>query len=517
MTGSETVADVLAFWSTNTPKRVFLVFDPIDADPRTFTYGQMWDCACAAARMITGLGVARGDRFAVVLENGPEFFAYWFGAALTGTVLVPVNPASTADDLRYYFEHAECRAVVCCAANHETVETAWPRASSMIVTVDRVPESSAVTTSSAVAGGVCASDVLAIMYTSGTTSRPKGVMVTHANYLSAGHTVADHLRIRPDDRWMVVLPLFHANAQYYCAMSALVSGASVAVSARFSASRWGEQARRHEATLASLFAAPIRMILAAPAQRGDGDNRLRATVFAQNLTDDQIARFEGRFDVPLVQLYGMTETIAPPLMNPLYGRIDNQTIGLPTAPNRVRVIGHDGSDAAPGEIGELLVGGVVGETLMAGYLDDEQATAEVFLDGWLHTGDLVELRPDGYVAFKDRAKDMIKRSGENVAAAEVERVINTHPAVFESAVIGLPDPVYDEAIVALVVLHDADAGLDAAELMQFCAARLPRGKVPDAIEFIDALPRTSVGKIRKHVLRETRLATHGHRSFDKCG
>jgi crotonobetaine/carnitine-CoA ligase len=113
---------------------------------------------------------------------------------------------------------------------------------------------------------------------------------------------------------------------------------------------------------------------------------------------------------------------------------------------------------------------------------------------------------------------MIKRSGENVAAAEVERVINTHPDVFESAVIGLPDPVHDEAIVALVVLHDAaDAGLDATELMQFCAARLPRGKVPDTIEFIDALPRTSVGKIRKHVLRESRLAADGHRSFDKCG
>ena len=508
-TGSCTIAGLLGFWSRTTPDAPFIVFDPLDGDPQEFSYRDVWVLAVRAAEVLSSLGLRRGERFAVVLGNRPEFFAYWFGAALTGTVFVPVNPASTADDLQYYFDHADCLAVVCAEDSRETVENAWRGAHSAIIVAGRQtpaphtsnawrnPEADSVST-----------DPLAIMYTSGTTSRPKGVVVTHANYLSAGRTVAEQLRIRPDDRWLVVLPLFHANAQYYCAMSALVSGASMVIAARFSASRWGDQVRSHGVTLASLFAAPIRMILAAPVQPGDHVNWLRAVVFAQSLTEQQLDQFENRFSTTLLQLYGMTETMAPPFMNPLYGRIDNATIGLPTAANRARIVADDGSDVLPGESGELLIGGVSGETLMAGYLDDEQATAETMVDGWLRTGDLAERRSDGYVVFTDRAKDMIKRSGENVAAAEVERVINTCPEVFESAVIGVPDPLRDEAIKAFVVLQESSREVTETDLIAFCARTLPRGKVPDVIEFVADLPRTSVGKIRKQALRGTASAVH---------
>ncbi|CAA0083057.1 Crotonobetaine/carnitine--CoA ligase [Mycolicibacterium vanbaalenii] len=506
-TGECTVAGLLDFWSRTTPDAPFIVFDPLDDDPHEFSYRDVWVLAVRAAEVLSSLGLRRGDRFAVALGNHPDFFAYWFGAALTGTVFVPVNPASTADELQYYFQHAKCRAVICSTTNRDTVKNAWAGAPSAIVVADRQTRT---TTPNfcAIPVGLTPDEPLAIMYTSGTTSRPKGVVVTHANYLSAGHTVAEQLRIRPDDRWLVVLPLFHANAQYYCTMSALVSGASLVVSARFSASRWGDQARSHGVTLASLFAAPIRMILAAPVQAGDHTNWLRAVIFAQCLTDQQLGRFENRFSTTLLQLYGMTETMAPPLMNPLYGRIHNQTIGLPTAANRVRIVADGGSDALPGESGELLVGGVAGETLMTGYLDDEQATAETIVDGWLRTGDLVERRDDGYVVFTDRAKDMIKRSGENVAAAEVERVINTCPQVFESAVIGIPDPLRDEAIKAYVVLQDGSSEVSESSLIEFCSRTLPRGKVPDVIEFVADLPRTSVGKIRKQALRATAGAVH---------
>ncbi|WP_281173966.1 AMP-binding protein [Mycobacterium genavense] len=330
--------------------------------------------------------------------------------------------------------------------------------------------------------------------------------------------MAGQLRMRADDRWLVVLPLFHANAQYYCVMSALVTVVSVAVTARFSASRWGAQVRSLGATLASLFAAPIRMVLAAPEFREDADNSLRATVFAQNITQAQLTQFQNRFDCPLLQLYGMTEAIAPPLMNPLYGPSDSMSIGLPTETGRVRVVDESGRDVVPGETGELLIGGIPGQTLMAGYLADDATMGQTITDGWLRTGDIVRKRSDGFLVLHDRAKNMIKRAGENVAAAEVERVIDAHPGVHESAVIGVPDQVRDEAIKAFVVPnnHGRD-NADEDELIEFCTYHLPRGKVPDQVEIVAQLPCTAVGKIRKDLLIKHSGTAHGVGQWSRAG
>ena len=284
-------------------------------------------------------------------------------------------------------------------------------------------------------------------------------------------------------------------------MSALVTGASVAMAAKFSASGWGRQAAELGATLASLFAAPIRMILASAERPHDRGNRLRATLFAQNLTVAQAADFCRRFGTPLLQLYGMTETIAPPTCNPLYGEQRPESIGPPIAGVRLRVVGEDGHDVPAGAPGELLVGGQPGRTLMAGYLNRPDATEQALRDGWLHTGDLVRVDANGYLYFVDRAKDMIKRAGENVAASEVERVLNEHPGVFESAAVGVPDAIRDEAIVVHVVRKPA-ASVTEQELAAWCTERLARFKVPSAIRFTGELPRTSVGKIRKEVLRQ---------------
>ena len=346
------------------------------------------------------------------------------------------------------------------------------------------------------------------MYTSGTTSRPKGVLVTHANYLHVGEVVAQHLRVTPDDRMLITLPLFHANAQYYSTMSALVTGSGVIVMARFSASRWASVAKSHQATLASLFAAPIRMLLAQPRNEEDARNQLRAVLFSQNVTEEQLAEFEERFDCPLLQLYGMTETIAPPTLNPLYGERRNMTIGRPTLGARLRVVGEDGAEVKDGEVGELLVGGEPGTTLMAGYLGDDDATRAALVDGWLRTGDNVRVDEAGYLHFVDRAKDMIKRAGENVAASEIESTLNSHPAVFESAAIGVADAMRDEAIAAFVVLAN-EASVTENELTEWCASRLAAFKVPGSIEFVDSLPRTSVGKIQKEELRLSRASGRG--------
>jgi crotonobetaine/carnitine-CoA ligase len=411
---------------------------------------------------------------------------------------VPTSPLSTADEVGYVIEHSDCKVSI----TRPDLRTAVAGAQSS----DRILEPPILFRSddseSRYSGKERAGplDVASVMYTSGTTSRPKGVLVTHANYLYAGEVVAQHLRLRPEDRWLIVLPLFHANAQYYSTMSALVTGASVAVIERFSASRWGAQAARHGATVASLFAAPIRMILAHPETSEDQGNPLRAVIFSQNVTEDQLAEFERRFGAPLLQLYGMTETIAPPTLNPLFGERRNMSIGRPTLPARLRVTRRDGSDVAPGETGMLLVHGEPGRTLMVGYLEDEAATANAIRDGWLHTGDNVREDADGYFHFIDRSKDMIKRAGENVSAGEIEAVLDSHPGVFESAAIGVPDPVRDEAVKVFVVRAPGESPTE-PELLDWCRERLARFKVPEAVEFVDELPKTAVGKIQKERLR----------------
>jgi crotonobetaine/carnitine-CoA ligase len=204
----------------------------------------------------------------------------------------------------------------------------------------------------------------------------------------------------------------------------------------------------------------------------------------------------------------MTETIGQPLMNPLHYRRKSQSIGLPALGYACDVVDEGGRAAPAGTVGQLLVRGELGVSLMKGYFKDPDATAATYKQGWLHTGDNVRVDEEGYFYFVDRGKDMIKRAGENVAASEVEEVLKQHPAVFDVAVIGVPDPIRDEAIKAFVILKEGEAVTEAA-LVDWCRERLARFRVPEFLEFRPEFPRTSVGKIQKHLLRREEMAKRG--------
>ena len=285
---SDTVAGLLRRHAAD-PDRIFAVLP----EGHTITYSEQFARSSGVAASLRRRGAQPGDRIHVQLPNCPEFFDIWFATALSGTVLVPTNPQSSADELRHILDDAAPVVSIRSAAEVDEMRSGtW-------------------TTPAADTDGE-PGRVAAILYTSGTTSRAKGVIVTEANYVVAGNAVADHLAVTAADRWLIVLPLFHANAQFYCTMSALARGASLTLPPRFSASGWAGQARTMHATLSSLFAAPVRMIRASPAQPLDGHSRLRAVLFAQNLTATGAATFERRFGTRLVQLYGMTETVLPP-------------------------------------------------------------------------------------------------------------------------------------------------------------------------------------------------------------
>jgi len=508
--GHRNLSDLLEYRATAMPDKTFVIFDDMAGQVTPLTYAAFEEQTNRVAHLLRALGIQRGDRINLHLPNCLEFLYIWFGAAKLGAVIMPSNIASPATELEYLVGHSESRLIFVKETHREVAEEVKARCSCVerILLCGGSSASDFPQLADLMAGQpstrprvpIEPTDEAAILYTSGTTARPKGVVVTHANYLYAGETVAKAIALRPDDRHFVVLPLFHGNAQYYSTLSTLVTGASMALMARFSASQFFDQCIRYECTVTSLFAAPIRMLLAQQRTQAHRNNRLRVVLFAQNITEAQLAEWHERFGAPLLQLWGMTETMGPPLMNPFAQERRNLSMGLPAMGYQVSLVDESGAPTPLGGIGQIVVRGEPGLTLMKGYFKNPQATAETIRKDWLWSGDNARQDEEGYFYFVDRAKDMIKRSGENVAASEVESVILQHPKVFDCAVIGLPDVLRDEKIMACVVLHKG-AQTTPEEIIAWCRQRLASFRVPEIVEFREELPRTSVGKIQKHLLR----------------
>jgi crotonobetaine/carnitine-CoA ligase len=492
---------ILAGGADRHPDRELLVYEHDDATVTTYTWSDVAAEVRVAAARLSAHGVGAGDRVVVHLPNRPQFVFVWLALGRLGAVMVPTNLASSPPELAYIAGHSGAVLAVGDRAGWDELAAAADRQGIPVADWD-APHEPRPHPDAAVEQDPLREH--AVIYTSGTTARPKGVRVTAGNYVYAGEVYASALRVAPVDRTLTVLPLFHANAQYYSVMGALVSGATILLMPRFSASRWPGQVVRHRATLANLFGAPLRMLLACGVLEGWSCDHLRAVMFAQSLTDAEAEQWEALTGVPLIQGYGMTETIGPPLMNSLGEPRRVSAVGRPTLGYRIRLVAEDGRPVRDGEPGELLVGGEPGVSLMAGYLDDPDATEAAMNGGWLRTGDILRLDADGLYTFVDRRKDLIKRAGENVAASEVEAVLLAHPAVRDAAVFGIPDAIRDEEIVACVTVVEPVA---ASALVDWCRGRLAAFRVPGRIVVVDEMPRTPVGKIQKHVLRGDVLAT----------
>lgn len=350
-------------------------------------------------------------------------------------------------------------------------------------------------------GDTASLDLAAVAFTSGTTGRPKGVEITQANYAFCGKVMAEAADLHADHRWLVVLPLFHANAQYYSFASAIWAGASVALMPAFSASRFLSQAKRHQATHASLFAAPMRMMLARGAEPVER-LRLEHCWFAQNVTSEQHAQLAELMGCAPRQLYGMTETIPAVLSDRLDELADPLSMGRVTPGCAVQVQDEDGNEAADDEVGEVAVAGEPGISLFRGYMDDPETTSASFRNGWFLTGDRARRDDHGRHYFAGRHSEILKVAGENVSVVEIEQHLAKHPDVLEAAVVGCPDAMRDEVPVGYVVAADPSAPPSEESLRRWCEERLSKPKRPQSFMLLDELPRTSVGKIRKFLLTE---------------
>ncbi|WP_055478511.1 AMP-binding protein [Sphaerimonospora mesophila] len=481
------------------PEHPFLIWEGPDGSVTRWTYAEFDALVDRVAGGLRARGVSYGSRLSLALRNSPAFVAIWLACAKLGAAMVPSDPSSTAPELAAHMRRTAAVLGVCAPERAGAFREA---ASPGGVPVVEVSEADVTLDTLSADPPIWREPPsprapLGLMFTSGTTSAPKCVVVTQANYAFAGDVMAAASALRPDDRQLVVLPMFHANAQYYSFAPAIAVGASVALMHTFSASGFLAQAARHKATHASLFAAPIRMILARGGSPLEGLGLVNCW-YAQNLTDDQYDQISALLGCRPRQLYGMTETIPAVLTNRAVAPVPH-AMGRPTLGCAVTVVSETtGLPVTPGEVGEILVGGEPGTTLFAGYLDDPETTAACFRDGWFVTGDRGGVDADGNVYFAGRGGDVLKVAGENVSVVEIEAVLAGHPGVFEAAVVGEPDPIRDEVPVAYVVPRGG-ARLD--DLDGWCAERLAKSKRPVRFEVVDALPRTSVGKVRKFLLK----------------
>jgi len=486
--------------------RSFLVYEAPDGSVTSWTYEAFGEVVDEVALDLAERGVESGDAVHLALRNGPPFVAIWLACMQLGAWIVPSDPMAKTPEL--LDQMSRTRPVVGFCEHDRRCEYLGASTELVMSTVVIAETSSEfgwlgvrVGDSSERLAPVPVEPTAraAVMFTSGTTGQPKGVEVTQANYAFAGHTMAKASSLTHDDRQIVVLPLFHANAQYYSFASAICVGASVALIHHFSASGFLGQCARHGATAASLFAAPIRMILA----RGDAADAvtLRHCWFAQNIAEDQYEQISAMLGCRPRQLYGMTETI-PAVLTEDSAAPRADMMGYVTEGCEVDLQDASGRSVTPGEVGEIVVRGEPGLTLFAGYLDAPEITRDSYRDGWFRTGDRATRSSDGRYAFDGRRSDVLKVAGENVSTVEVEAVLSAHPGVLEASVIGAPDEIRDEVPVAFIVTSDDGNPPSTEVLIEWCRKRLAPAKVPRDIVQLDELPRTSVGKIRKFKLRE---------------
>lgn len=485
------------------PEDVFLVYEDSGGRPTTWTYRQFAELVHRVEAGMWQRGIRSGDRLLLVLRNSPAFVALWLAACDLGACIVPVDPQSSSPELDHFVARTRPVLVVCGTRTVDAVSSVVAARDVPHLVVDDDDVDLAALRGPSPAQRFTPmprpDTPAAIMFTSGTTSAPKGVVVTQANYAFAGDVMSAAAAVHRWDRLLVVLPLFHANAQYYSFCAAISAAAGVALMSGFSASRFTEQAATYGATHASLFAAPMRMILARGAQDMPG-LRLRHCWYAQNVTDDQYQEISELFGCRPRQLYGMTETIPAVLTNRAVGPRP-RAMGQPTLGCQVDLDPlQSKTRSVDQEIGEIVVRGVPGITLFAGYLDDPETTQRAFAGGVFHTEDRAWRDGDGYYYFAGRSSDVLKVAGENVSVVEVEEVLARHPAVFEAAVVGESDPIRDEIPVAYVVLSSGFDRVSVDDLERYCADRLAPAKRPRRIHLVSELPRTSVGKVRKFLL-----------------
>ncbi|HEX8858165.1 MAG TPA: long-chain fatty acid--CoA ligase [Actinomycetes bacterium] len=464
-------------------------------DDRILTYGQLDERSGRVASLLTGLGVQPGDRVALMLPNIPEFPVLYYGVLRAGATVVPMNPLLKAREVEFYLGDSGARVIFAWHATAGESDKGAEAAGAHLVpvateTFDRLLGEHA----PLMAVSDLADDATAvILYTSGTTGKPKGAELTHANLRrNAAVSASTLFHLEPDDVVMGCLPLFHSFGQT-CGLNAVVgSGACLTLVPRFDPGKALEVIQRDRVTVFEGVPTMYVALLNHP-ERGDYDvGSLRLCVSGGAALPVEVLRgFEEAFGCIILEGYGLSETSPVASFNHPGRERKPGSIGTPIEGVEIRVVDPAGQDVPAGGVGEIAIRG---HNIMKGYWRHEQATGEAIPDGWFRTGDLACQDEDGYLFIVDRKKDLIIRGGYNVYPREIEEVLYEHPAVAEAAVIGIPHATHGEEVGAAVVLKPG-AEATATELQAFCKERVAAYKYPRHVWLAAALPKTATGKL----------------------
>jgi long-chain acyl-CoA synthetase len=466
----------------------------------TMSFGELRDASRRLAAYLESEGIRPGAKVALLMHNGYQTCRLLIGAMYGGYCVTPLNLLAQPMQLSYVLEHSDAEIVFVAPDQVERLRQAsagMARPPRTVVCEVDAAEFLPPAGSGALSAPPGEEDPALMMYTSGTTGKPKGAVLAQRAVVSGGAFVSAAHELGPADRVMAVLPLYHINAQVVTATSPLIHGGSLVLPHRFSASSFWQTAIGQGCTWVNLVPTMIAYLLNGPdlATLGLDASAIRFCRSASApLPPAQHLAFENKFGVGIIETMGLTETAAPCFSNPLAP--EWRKVGSPGRAwgNEARIVGSDGTVLPAGEVGEIMVRG---DNVMSCYYKDPVETGRTLEpDGWLHTGDLGYLDGDGFAFVTGRIKELIIKGGENIAPREIDEALIKHPALLEAAAVGIPDPNYGQEIMACVVLRP-DHSCSAEELRAHCAAELGSYKTPKQFRFVTELPKGPSGKVQR--------------------
>lgn len=496
--------DIFESRASNNPDRPFIWWDN-----STISWRHAREKVLRLSAAFAFRGVVKGSRVSIMARNSPEHVMLLLALARIGAVMVPINPDFGVEETRYLMELADVSAVICSDETLPVARQACSKLNAWFATLgsplDDVPSleqlaSSAVLDGAPPAGD--AKDACIIIFTSGSTGFPKAVVHSQSNFVTAGEGFVSRLHLQDWDRLLVILPMYHINATFYSLSGAIAAGASLALTPKFSASGFWDLAVQSQATQVNFIEAIGSILKARPHEEFRTEHRIRAIY---GVRPQFVEFFQNEFHVPVnVGGYGMSEipgVTSTPLDRPNKPGAMGVLCSHPDpdiAWAICRIVDEKGRDLPDGENGELWVKTPI---VMQSYFNDPVQTRDSFEDGWFKTGDLVRRDSEGFFYFVSRKKDIIRRRGENISAAEIDRIVQEHPGVYQVGTIAVPAELgEDEILCAVVRMEGSD--VKASEIAQWCAERLAKMKVPRYIVFLPELPYTPTMKIAKAVLRQ---------------
>ncbi|MHB0980848.1 MAG: AMP-binding protein [Thermoleophilia bacterium] len=483
---------------------------------RELTYGDMDRFSNRCANGFAGLGIAKGDKVSIMLPNCPEFLHLWFGAAKIGAVEVPINTSYKGEFLRHIVDQSDSRVLVIDQQYLDRVrliQDDLKKLERIVVFGDasageaaaaglRIPamtyEQFASTSEAAVETDVQPWDPQSIIYTSGTTGVSKGALGCHKFWIVVAEKMLEIREGTADDVFYTFLPLYHFNAQVLTVLTALIAEARVVLSDKFSASRFWDDLRECGTTQFNYLGAVIPILAKQPERPDDLDNPVRVALGA-GCPPDVMDQVEKRFGITCMEGFGMTE-IGIPIHVSLHDRRPG-SCGKPFDIYDIELVDDQDVVVPVGEPGEIVFRPREPFTMMSEYYKMPEKTLEAFRNLWFHSGDLARKDADGYYYFVDRKKDALRRRGENISSFEVERAINTHPAVLESAAVAVKSELAEDEVKICVVLKPGQS-LSPEALIAYADERMPHFAVPRYVEFLEALPKTPTERTQKYLLKQ---------------